>query len=76
VDNERIRNFVKQGVSIMRAAAALKRTTLSVRTQARKIGSPFPTTREAQKKFANDPQATWHLAGSCRRRSHPGGDLK
>lgn len=58
-DNERIREFVKRGVSALRAAAALKRPTDSVRNQARKIGSPFPTVREARKKFANDPQASW-----------------
>ena len=53
-DNERIREFVIQGQSILRAAAALKRTIKSVRAQARKIGSPFPTVQEARKKFAED----------------------
>jgi hypothetical protein len=57
-DNERIRQFVKQGISALRAAAALKRTIISVRAQARKIGAPFPTVREVRKKFADDPKSS------------------
>jgi hypothetical protein len=60
-DNERIREFVKLGTSLLRAAAALQRTTLSVRNQARKIGSPFPTRREAKSRFAADPQSSWRF---------------
>jgi hypothetical protein len=57
-DNERIREFVKQGQSILRAAAALRRTTKSVRAQARKIGSPFPSVQQARKKFAKEPNSS------------------
>lgn len=58
-DDDLIREFVKQGVPVLRAAAALKRPTGAVRLRARKIGSPFPTVREARKKFANDPESSW-----------------
>jgi hypothetical protein len=60
-DNERIRQFVKQGTSALRAAAALKRTIISVRAQARKIGTPFPTVRDVRKKFAYDPKSSRRL---------------
>ena len=60
-ENERIREFVKQGVSVLRAAVALKRGTKSVRNHARKIGSPFPSVREGRKKFAGDPQSSWRF---------------
>jgi hypothetical protein len=51
-DHERIRAFVRDGVSIFRAAAVLNRSTKSVRSQAHKIGSPFPTTSQVRKRFA------------------------
>lgn len=51
-DHERIRELVRDGVSIFRAASILSRNTISVRTQARKIGSPFPTTNQVRKRFA------------------------
>jgi hypothetical protein len=50
---ERLRAFVSQGASIVRAAAALKRTTVSVRNQARKIGSPFLPLRVARRKWTD-----------------------
>jgi hypothetical protein len=55
-DDERLRAFVAQGASIVRAAAALDRTIPSVRDHARKIGCPFPTLRVARQKWA-DPHA-------------------
>jgi hypothetical protein len=61
-DNERIRQFVKQGTSALRAAAALKRTIISVRAQARKIGTPFPTVNEARKKLVDDSQTSGRKA--------------
>ena len=67
-DNERIREFVKNGVSILRAAAALKRTTATVRVRARKLGTPFPTMREVRKKFAGDPQSSWRFHQHSRQR--------
>jgi serine/threonine-protein kinase RIO1 len=58
-ENERLKALVAQGVSIIRAAATFKRTILSVRTQARKIGSPFPPMKEYRKKFADPPANLW-----------------
>jgi hypothetical protein len=58
-DNERLKAFVEQGVSIVRAAAAFNRTIVNVRNQARKIGTPFPPMREFRKKFAGDPSSSW-----------------
>jgi hypothetical protein len=58
-DNERLRDFVTRGIPLLRAAAAFNRTTTSVRTQARKIGCPFPSIREVRKKYAGDPASSW-----------------
>jgi hypothetical protein len=44
-DDERLRAFVAQGASVIGAAAALRRTTINVRTHARAIGFPFPSLR-------------------------------
>jgi hypothetical protein len=60
-DDDRLRDFVKRDISILRAAVALKRTTENVRKRARLIGSPFPTKREVRKKFAGDPQSSWRF---------------
>jgi hypothetical protein len=49
-ENERLRQLTRDGVSIFRAAAALKRKTASIRNQARKIGCRFPNIREARSK--------------------------
>jgi hypothetical protein len=54
-ENEHLKDFVAQGLSIVRAAAAFNRTTKNVRTQARKIGTPFPPMRVFRKKFADVP---------------------
>ena len=54
-DNERLKEFVAQGLSILRAAAAFNRSTKNVRTQARKIGTPFPPMRALRKKFKDAP---------------------
>jgi hypothetical protein len=45
-DNERLKAFVAKNVSILKAAAALKRSTVSVRNQARRLGTPFPSMKE------------------------------
>jgi hypothetical protein len=58
-DNQRLKAFVEQGVSIVRVAAVFNRTIMSVRTQARKIGVPFPPMRAFRKKFAGDPSSSW-----------------
>ena len=57
-DNERLKDFVAQGLSIVRAAAAFNRTTKTVRNQARKIGTPFPPMRVFRKKFADVPRTS------------------
>jgi hypothetical protein len=59
-DNERLKDFVAQGLSIIRAASAFKRTTTSVRCQARKIGTPFPPMRVVRKKWADAPSRLSH----------------
>jgi hypothetical protein len=47
-DDERLRAFVAQGASVIRAAAALRRTTIEVRVRAREVGCPFPILRIEQ----------------------------
>jgi hypothetical protein len=44
-EDERLRAFVAQGASAVKVAAALKRKIVSVRTHARALGCPFPTSR-------------------------------
>jgi hypothetical protein len=58
-DNERLKSLVTQGATIIRAAAALKRTMVSVRIQARKLGTPFPPIREFRKKLAAGSASSW-----------------
>jgi hypothetical protein len=58
-DNERLRILVAQGASLVRAAAAFKRSTAAVRAQARKIGVPFPPLRIARKKWAEASSNVW-----------------
>lgn len=58
-ENERLKAFVAKGVSIIKVAAALKRTTNSIRTQARKLGTPFPTMADYRKKFRDSPVSSW-----------------
>jgi hypothetical protein len=54
-DDDRLRTLVRQGSSVIRAAAALHRTTASVRFRARAIGCPFPALRVARQKWADTP---------------------
>ena len=58
-DNARLKEFVAQGASIIRVAAALHRNIKSVRIQARKLGEPFPPMRAFRKKLANVPFSAW-----------------
>jgi hypothetical protein len=51
-DNERIKAFAAKGASVFRAAAALNRTIISVRDQARRLGTPFPKLRDIRKRLA------------------------
>jgi hypothetical protein len=68
-DNARLKEFVAQDASIIRAAAALNRSTKNVRIQARKLGAPFPPMRVFRKKFAEAPRIpgatnSFYLSGS------------
>ena len=60
-ENERLKTFVAKNVSVIKVAAAFNRTTTSVRTQARRLGTPFPTMREYRKKFRDSPSNSWRL---------------
>jgi hypothetical protein len=44
-DVRRLRKIVEDGVSSTRAAVAFRRTTTAVKTQAKKMGCPFPDVR-------------------------------
>ncbi len=54
-ENERIKTFVAQGVSIIRAAALFNRTTGSIRAEARKLGTPFRPMRVLRRQWADTP---------------------
>jgi hypothetical protein len=55
-DNEQLKALVAAGASPILAAAKFKRSTSSVRTQARKLGVSFPPYRIARKKWS-EPRA-------------------
>jgi hypothetical protein len=52
-DDERLRAFVTQGASVVKAAATLKRRIISVRARARALGCPFPPLRVVRQKWAD-----------------------
>jgi hypothetical protein len=54
-ESKRLKTFVAQGVSIIRAAAAFNRTTTGIRAQARKLGTPFPPMRVFRRQWADTP---------------------
>jgi hypothetical protein len=54
-ENERLKAFVAQEVSVVRAAAVFKRSITGVRNQARKLGAPFPPMKVFRRKWANTP---------------------
>jgi GcrA cell cycle regulator len=58
-EDDRIRAFVAEGASVVRAAAALKRKQHSVAEHARKLGCPFPTLAVARKKRAGMSDDFW-----------------
>ena len=58
-ENERLKDFVAKNVSIVKVAWALKRTTTSLRNQARKLGTPFPPMKEYRKNFRDSPSNSW-----------------
>lgn len=51
-DNERLKALVTAGASPVRVAGIFKRTTVSVKTHARKLGVPFLPHRIARKKWS------------------------
>ena len=63
-DNERLKDFVAQGLSIVRAAAAFNRTTKNVRIQARKIGTPFPPMLVLRKNLADTSSRLWRYVAT------------
>jgi hypothetical protein len=59
-DNKRLKALVAEGASIVRAPGLFKRSTIAVRNQARKLGTPFPPLRVARKKkWADSPTNEW-----------------
>jgi GcrA cell cycle regulator len=54
--NERLKAFVASGASVLRVAAALKCTMTSVRNQARKLGTPFPSA-DLKKRLPSDQRS-------------------
>jgi hypothetical protein len=44
-DLRRLQEMVSKGVSAARAAVALRRTTVAIKAQAKKMGCPFPDDR-------------------------------
>ena len=56
-EDERLRNLVAEGASIVKAAAALKRKMISVRGRARALGCPFPALGVARRKLTAKPEA-------------------
>lgn len=59
--NVRLKQMLSDGVSALRAAAAFKMSTASVRGQARKLGHPFPSIREEKKKLPDASVNEWRL---------------
>jgi hypothetical protein len=58
-ENERLRELMAQGASLIRIAAVFNRKTVSVRTPARKLGLSFLKKFSYRQKFAGDP--SWGL---------------
>lgn len=57
-DSARLKALVASGGSVIRAAAMFDRSIVNIREQARKLGTPFPTTKEARKKYADSPSSS------------------
>jgi len=56
-DVGRLRALVASGVSPLRAAVMLKRTTMSVQSKARLVGPPFPSMLDERKKLRASMEA-------------------
>ena len=48
----RLKALIASGASVLRTAAALRRSQTSVQIQARKLGTPFPTMLESRRRRA------------------------
>jgi hypothetical protein len=48
-DNEKLRSLYMAGASLLRAAAALKRPSASIKKRAKLLGLHFPGTREVKR---------------------------
>jgi hypothetical protein len=53
-ENERLKALATSGASVVRAAAALRRSIISVRDHARQLGTPFPSLRIAKQKWTEN----------------------
>jgi hypothetical protein len=51
-EDERIKAFVAEDTSLVRAAAALRRKQANAHVRAVKLGCAFPTMTEARKKYS------------------------
>jgi hypothetical protein len=60
-ENQQLKAFVAQDLSVVRVAAVLKRSIIAVRTQARKLGTPFPPMKVFRRKWADMPSNHWRL---------------
>jgi hypothetical protein len=60
-ENERLKAFVAQDVSVVRVAAVFRRSIIGVRNQARKLGTPFPSMKVFRRKWADTPSNHWRL---------------
>jgi hypothetical protein len=52
-ENQRLKALATSGASVVRAAAALGRTIVSARDQARRLGTPFPSLRIARQRWTD-----------------------
>jgi hypothetical protein len=66
-DDRRLQTLAEQGSSLNRAAAALNRTTISVRSRAGKLGCKFPSLRIARKKVESSEWRSWGRRASFAR---------
>lgn len=57
--NDLLKALVLNGASVVRAAAVFKRTIISVRGQARKLGTPFQPHKIKRKKWEGTPSNEW-----------------
>ena len=58
-ENEQLKAFVAQELSVVRVAAVFKRSIIGVRRQARKLGTPFPPMKVFRRKWADTPSNHW-----------------